>query len=87
MSISRKFAEALMLTKTLKSRQLLRSDIPAIKAFHQSFVVQCRKCQGNSEGCVQCGGKGIEKLSLKAYNKELRKQQVAVKTAPAKEEQ
>jgi hypothetical protein len=94
MSTSRKLQEALILTRTLKSRQLMHSDFPIIKSLHpKSQLIQCRKCEGmgtisdGANNCPQCGGKGVEKLSMKAYNRELKKQQVAVKTAPAKEQE
>lgn len=92
MSISHKFSEALMLTKVLKSKKLMTGDFPINKAFHsKGILIQCRKCEGlgtDPEGianCPTCGGRGVEKITTKAYNKELRKQQLIVKTKPTED--
>jgi len=73
MSLSHKFADALMLGKVLK-RKVTLADIPASKGFNpKPVLIQCRRCKGlgteqdSPANCPQCGGRGVEKVSEKAF--------------------
>jgi hypothetical protein len=83
MSYSKEYNQARTVAIAMgRTSFMIPANNPTARGFNPKLVpITCRRCKGTGcedgspDNCIQCAGKGVEKLSLKRLNQLIRKQQ------------